>query len=63
MINFDIIYKKKLENDSIKLLGESQLRQLKLMICGKYKIYDLSHIFIYYKNSKISSNDNTKKKL
>ena len=60
MINFDIIYKKKLENDSIKLLGESQLRQLKLMICGKYKIYDLSHIFIYYKNSKISSNDDTK---
>ena len=60
MINFDIIYKKKLENDSIKLSGESQLRQLKLMICGKYKIYDLSHIFIYYKNSKISSNDNTK---
>ena len=60
MINFDIIYKKKLENDSIKLSGESQLRQLKLMICGKYKIYDLSHIFIYYKNSKISSNDDTK---
>jgi hypothetical protein len=35
MINFDVLYKKKLETDSIKLLGESQLRQLKLMICGK----------------------------
>ena len=62
MINFDVLYKKKLETDSIKLLGESQLRQLKLMICGKYQIYDLTHLFIYYKNSKITSNDNTKLK-
>ena len=60
MISFDILYKKKLENESIKLLGESQLRQMKLMICGKYKIYDFSHIFIYYRNKKITSNDNTK---
>ena len=62
MINFDVIYKKKLENDSVKLLGESQLRQLKLMLCGKYQIYDYSHIFIYYQNNKISSDDNTKLK-
>ena len=62
MINFDIVYKKKVEIDSIKLLGDSQLRQLKLMICGKYQIYDYSHIFIYYKNNKITSNDNTKLK-
>ena len=62
MINFDIVYKKQLENDSIKLLGESQLRQLKLMICGKYQIYDYSHIFIYYQNNKITTNDNTKLK-
>ena len=62
MINFDVIYKKKLENDSVKLLGESQLRQLKLMLCGKYQIYDYSHIFIYYQNDKISSDDNTKLK-
>ena len=62
MINFDILYKKKLETDSIKLLGESQLRQLKLMICGKYQIYDFSHLFIYYKNNKITSNDSTKLK-
>ena len=60
MINFDIVYKKKLEIDSIKLLGESQLRQLKLMICGKYQLYDYSKIFIYYENNKISANDNTK---
>ena len=32
------------------------------MICGKYQIYDLTHLFIYYKNSKITSNDNTKLK-
>ena len=62
MISFDIVYKKKVEIDSIKLLGDSQLRQLKLMICGKYQIYDYSHIFIYYKNNKIISNDNTKLK-
>ena len=60
MINFDILYKKKLENDSIKLLGDSHLRQLKLMICGKYQIYDYSHLFIYYKNNKITYDDNTK---
>ena len=62
MINFDVVYKKKLENDSIKLLGESQLRQLKLMLCGKYQIYDYSQIFIYYQNNKISIDDNTKLK-
>ena len=60
MINFDILYKKKLETDSIKLLGDSHLRQLKLMICGKYQIYDYSHLFIYYKNNKITFDDNTK---
>ena len=62
MINFDIIYKKQLENDSIKLLGDSQLRQLKLMICGKYQIYDYGHLFLYYQNNKITSGDNTKLK-
>ena len=62
MINFDIIYKKKLENDSIKLLEDSQLRQLKLMICGKYQIYDYGHLFLYYQNNKITSGDNTKLK-
>ena len=62
MINFDIIYKKKLENDSIRLLGDSQLRQLKLMICGKYQIYDYNHLFLYFQNNKIASSDNTKLK-
>ena len=60
MISFDIVYKKKLEIDSIKLLAESQLRQLKLMICGKYQLYDYSRIFIYYQNNKISENDTAK---
>ena len=62
MINFDIVYKKNVEFDSIKLLGDSQLRQLKLMICGKYQIYDYTHIFIYYGGGKVTSNDNTKLK-
>ena len=62
MINFDILYKKKLETDSIKLIGESYFRQLKLMICGKYQIYDYNNLFIYYKNNKIVSDDNTKLK-
>ena len=60
MINFDVLYKKKLETDSIKLLGESYFRQLKLMLCGKYQIYDYNNLCIYYKNNKIKSDDNTK---
>ena len=62
MINFDILYRKKLEKDSIKLIGDSYLRQLKLMICGKYQIYDYNNVFIYYQNNKIASDDNTKLK-
>ena len=45
-ISFDIIYKKKTDNEVFKLSLESEFHQLKLMICGKYKIYDINIIFI-----------------
>ena len=62
IISFDIIYKNKVDNDSIKLSSESEYQQLKLMICGKYKIYDLNNIYIYYKGSLITKDDITKLK-
>ena len=60
LITFDIIYKKKIDVASIKLLMESELQQLKIMICGKYKIYDLNNLYIYYKGNLITENDITK---
>ena len=60
LITFDIIYKKKIDVASIKLLMESELQQLKIMICGKYKIYDINNLFIFYKNNLIKNDDLTK---
>ena len=60
LITFDIKYKNKLDNESIRLIPDSELQQLKLMICGKYKIYDLNNLFIYYKNNLIQENDTVK---
>ena len=60
LITFDIIYKKKVDISSIKLLTESELQQLKIMICGKYKIYDINNLSIYYKNNLIKNDDLTK---
>ena len=60
LITFDIKYKNKLDNESIRLIPDSELQQLKLMICGKYKIYDLNNLYIYYKNNLISENDTIK---
>ena len=60
LITFDIKYKNKLDNESIRLIPDSELQQLKLMICGKYKIYDLNNLYIYYKNNLISENDTVK---
>ena len=60
LITFDIKYKNKLDNGSIRLIPDSELQQLKLMICGKYKIYDLNNLYIYYKNNLISENDTIK---
>ena len=60
LITFDIKYKNKVDNESVRLLPESELQQLKLMICGKYKIYDLNNLFIYYKGNLITESDVTK---
>ena len=60
LITFDIIYKKKIDVASIKLLMDSELQQLKIMICGKYKIYDINNLYIYYKNNLIKNDDLTK---
>ena len=57
LITFDIIYKKRCDNESIRLLPDSELQQLKLMICGKYKIYDLNNLYIYYKGNQLLEND------
>ena len=60
LISFDIIFNNIIENDSIKLSPDCEFQQLKLMICGKYKIYDLNNLHIYYKGSLIIDNDSTK---
>ena len=60
LITFDVKFKNKVDNESVRLLPDSELQQLKLMICGKYKIYDLNSLFIYYKGNLITDNDMTK---
>ena len=60
LITFDVKFKNKVDNESVRLLLDSELQQLKLMICGKYKIYDLNSLFIYYKGNLITENDMTK---
>ena len=60
-ISFDVTYQKRTEIDSIKLSPESEFRQLKIMLCGKYKIFDASKLYIYYKNNLIIEKDESKK--
>ena len=60
-IVFDIVYQKKTEIESIKLSTESEFQQLKIMLCGKYKIFDVTKLFIYYKNNLLVPNDDTQK--
>ena len=60
-IVFDIVFQKKIENESIKLSTESEFQQLKIMLCGKYKIFDVNKLFIYYKNNLLIPNDDTQK--
>ena len=60
LITFDVKFKNKVDSESVRLLPESELQQLKLMICGKYKIYDLNNLFIYYKGNLITDSDVTK---
>lgn len=59
-ITFDVTYKKKTETSSIKLSSDCEFQQLKIMLCGKYKIYDISTLYIYYKNVQITNDDFTK---
>ena len=61
-ISFDIVFKKKNDIEVFKLSPESEFYQLKLMICGKYKIYDINKLFIYHKGEIINSQDSTKLK-
>ena len=60
-IIFDITYQNRTEIDSIKLSPESEYQQLKIMLCGKYKIFDVSKLYIYYKNNLLIPIDDTQK--
>ena len=60
-ISFDVTYQKRTEIDSIKLSPESEFQQLKIMLCGKYKIFDVSKLYIYYKNNLLIPKDDSKK--
>ena len=60
MLAFDIKYKNKIEPDAIKLSGESELKQLKTMISGKYKKYDPNSLFIYHKGKLLEQDDSLK---
>ena len=60
-IIFDVTYQKKTEIDSIKLSPESEFQQLKIMLCGKYKIFDSSKLYIYHKNALLIPTDDTQK--
>jgi hypothetical protein len=62
LLSFDITYKKKTDIDAFKLSVDAEYQQLKFMICGKYRIYDLSKIGIFYKNELLTPKDNTKLK-
>lgn len=60
LISFDIIYKKKLDIDVFKLAPDSEFHQLKLMISGKYRIYNIASLYIIYKTQPLIYNDTTK---
>ena len=62
LITFDITYNKKTEINALKLSVDAEYQQLKFMICGKYKLYDLSKVDIVYKNKLLTPKDNTKLK-
>ena len=62
IISFDIINKQVIDKDSIKISIESNFQQLKLMICGKYKFYNINNINIYYKGKNINPEEHTKLK-
>ena len=57
---FDIKYKTKNDKESIRLPKDSDFKQLKIMISGRYKIYEDKSLFIYYKNKLLDCDDSTK---
>ena len=59
-ISFDITFKKITDKDSIKLSGDADFQQLKIMICGRYKLYDMNNIYIYYNGKNINPDEHTK---
>lgn len=61
-ISFDITYKNIIDKESIKLSSESDFQQLKIMICGRYKFYDMNNIYVYYKGKSINPEEHTKLK-
>ncbi|MCQ2815818.1 MAG: hypothetical protein MJ252_00990 [archaeon] len=62
LITFDICYKNKTEVCAFKLPSDSEYIQLKMMICGKYRIYDTNKVQIYYRQELLSCEDKTKLK-
>ena len=61
-ITFDITFKDIIDKESIKLSSESDFQQLKIMICSRYKFYDMNNIYIYYKGKILSPEEHTKLK-
>ena len=61
-ISFDINFKKIIDKDALKLSSETDFQQLKIMICGRYQLYDMNNIDIYYKGKKIITEEHTKLK-
>ena len=62
IISFDITYKKTTDVDSIKLSADADFQQLKIMICGRYRLYDMNNVYIYYQGKNINPEEHTKLK-
>ena len=61
-ISFDITFKRNIDKDSIRLSSEADFQQLKIMICGRYKLYDMNIVYIYYKGKNINPEEHSKLK-
>ena len=62
IITIDITYKKSNDKDSFKLSSEADFQQLKIMICGRYKLYYMNNIYVYYQGKNINLEEHTKLK-
>ena len=60
IISFEITYKNIIDKEPLKLSIESDFQQLKILICGRYKFYDMNNIYIYYKGKIINPEEHTK---